>query len=678
MAKCLLILSLLLYSSIVVAQRDSIPLNDNWQFKVDPTGIGLQDGWFNRPLPHSFKVQLPHTWNIDSANQNYYGWAWYQKEISIPSNWRNKNTVLEFGAINHSSIVFVNGDKVSEQIGDGFNKISINLNEKLAYGKRNLITVAVNNDYGKNKVPYGSSFDWPNDGGIIRPAKLIISNKPSAVYLHVKPTINLSNNEGMLNIQLGFARKEKLQLHVVVTEENQPTKNVILNRTVMPAWQGNVATSNFVIPNIHPWHFDFPNLYRIDVSVLKEGKPVDKISTCIGFRELNFRNDQTFLNGERIKLMGVEWTAGSNPNYGLAEPDSLIIAMGRLMKNVNCIFSRQHFQQGDVFYDFCDRNGILVQQEIPLWGGETPGNDTIRRIAFQQLETMIQTLYNHPSIFSWGVGNELRSTEPDIKKLLADLFNRVRLLDPTRKTAYASNALTYSFFNSPNFSPDGAAGSDFLMMNEYGGSWWEVPSGSIGAYLDSVHLTYPDKPLFISEFGLCEPNFKGGDNRRVEDLIYHMAVYESKPFVEGAIYFDLTDYRTHYPGTSENNKYRRRIHGIYDMYGNPKPSMRVLRELSSPVEVQNARHWREGKLNLLIFGSTGLPQHAIKGYKIYISDKIDNYLSFKSYDLPEIKPGEKIDFEVDNIFHDHFIITVVRPTGFVVSQKSFSWDPSDQ
>ena len=51
-------------------------------------------------------------------------------------------------------------------IGDGFNSFSINLNRKLNYGKENVITVGVNNDYGKYKVPFGNSFDWPNDGGI--------------------------------------------------------------------------------------------------------------------------------------------------------------------------------------------------------------------------------------------------------------------------------------------------------------------------------------------------------------------------------------------------------------------------------------------------------------------------------------------------------------------------------
>ena len=666
------------FSLFALAQRDTIQLSNTWQFTVDKNAEGLRGQWFNQPLPNTRFVNLPHTWNIEDDHQNHYGWGWYQKTVTIPFSWRNKAVVLEFGAINHTSFVYVNGKKVAENIGDGFNKFIINLTDKLAYGKENTITVAVNNNYGKVKVPFGNSFDWPNDGGIIRPVRLIVSDKPAASYILATPVLNVATNEGKLNVKLGFDNKSNVQLAVVITEENQSTKNVVLRQTVKPTWELGEAVMNFTLPNIHPWHFDFPALYRIDVTVLNGKKAVDKISTHVGFRELKFVNGQTFLNGERIKLMGVEWTAGSNPDYGFAEPDSVIIAMGGLMKDVNSIFSRQHFQQGDVFYDFCDRNGILVQQEVPLWGPETPANDTIRTIATRQLEVMVKTLYNHPSIFSWGVGNELRARDSDMKEMIAGLLQKARALDPSRHTAYVSNTLKEGFYNSPNFVPDAAADGDYLMMNEYGGSWWGLPVGQIGAYMDSIHLSYPKLPFFISEFGLCEPNFKGGDSRRAEDLIYHIALYESKPYVEGAIYFDLTDYRTHYPGTSERNKFKRRVHGVYDMYGVPKPSMKVLREYSSPLEVQNLNGGKRGKLVVVAYGNVGLPQHTVKGYKLYLSDKTDNYATTKAYDIPEVKPGQRVTVEVDDLYGGAGIVTVVRPTGFVVSQKSFYWTAADQ
>lgn len=664
-----------------VAQRDTINLNSGWNFIMDQKAIGISEKWFEQNLPSNRVVNLPHTWNIENENQNHYGWAWYQKKLNIPAEWKNKNVVIRFGAINHTSMIYINGKKVEQNIGDGFNSFSINLNKKLNYGKENVITVGVNNDYGKYKVPYGNSFDWPNDGGIIRKVALLISVKPSAKYILAEPKLDIESNAGNLKLKVGFEEmttNKDIQLAITIREENQPTKNIIYNATLKPIWQNGIALLNINLPKVNPWHFDFPNLYHIDVKVLNGKHLSDHISATVGFREFKFLRGKTYLNGERIKLMGVEWTSGSNPDFGFAETDSVILSQCKLMKEVNAIFTRQHFQQDELFYDFCDRNGILVQQEVPLWGPETPANDTIRNISMKQLERMIHNFYNHPSIFSWGVGNELRGRDDDMKKMIGELISKARILDSSRHVAYVSNTLTSSFYNNPSFAPDAASDGDYIMMNEYGASWWPVPLGQIHAYLDSVHMSYPDKPFFISEFGLCEPNFKGGDKRRLEDLIYHMAIYESKPYVEGAIYFDLTDYRTHYPGTPVNDKFRRRIHGIYDMYGQPKPSMTVLREMSTPVEVQQVRKWKKGKLNLLIFGSIGLPQHNVKGYKLYISEKNQNYTSGKVYNLPDIVPGQQLDFEVDEINDGNVIVTIVRPSGYIVTQKNFYWTEEDK
>ncbi len=60
------------------AQRDTIPVNNDWQFSIDKKAEGLTGKWFEANLPNARAVQLPHTWNVEEANQNHYGWGWYQ------------------------------------------------------------------------------------------------------------------------------------------------------------------------------------------------------------------------------------------------------------------------------------------------------------------------------------------------------------------------------------------------------------------------------------------------------------------------------------------------------------------------------------------------------------------------------------------------------------------------
>lgn len=684
----------LLQPKCLLAQRDTIWLNSNWKFKTDKQSEGLKAAWFAAPLINSRTVSIPHTWNIEDSNQTHYGWAWYQRNLEIPATYKNKQLVLEFGAVNHTAHIYVNGIKVADHIGDGFNKFKVDISKAVQPGKNNQLTVAVNNDYGKNKVPYGSSFDWPNDGGIIRKVKMMVTHPVAPSQIWVTPTLH-KDSSATVKIKLPFnaailekkyaGLKSTLKLNIQIAPDLEQYKQMnrqpnltmhelartqMVTALVKPDWDGVSAYATVQIPKVKPWHFDFPHLYFVGVFIATDKELIDVIGTNTGFRNLAFINGQTHLNGERVKLMGVEWTAGSNPDYGFAETDSVILANGKLMKDVNAIFTRQHFQQDDLFYDFCDRNGILVQQEVPLWGPETPASETVQQIAMQQLTDMVSNLYNHPSIFSWGAGNELRARDADMKPFISALMKKSRELDPGRNTAYVSNTLTHGYITHSNFVPDAAAEGDYLMMNEYGGSWWSIPTGKIHMYLDSVHMSYPDKPFFISEFGLCEPNFKGGDERRAEDLIYHMASYESKPYVEGAIYFDLTDYRTHYPGTTDIGKFRRRIHGVYDMYGNPKPSMKVLREQSSPIDIQHVANAEKGKLNITLYGSMGLPQHAVSGYQLYISSQSDNFEKAKSYPIPTLKPGQRFTLKVDGL-SDAYYITIVRPTGFVASQKIF-------
>ena len=100
--------------------------------------------------------------------------------------------------------------------------------------------------------------------------------------------------------------------------------------------------------------------------------------------------------------------------------------------------------------------------------------------------------------------------------------------------------------------------------------------------------------------------------------------------------------------------------------------MKVLRELSSPVEIHSFSKEKDGKLSVLLFGSVGLPQHSVKGYSLYLSDRTDNFSNVKAYAIPNLEPGGRTRISVDDLFDGKGFVTVVRPTGYIATQKAIN------
>ena len=106
--------------------------------------------------------------------------------------------------------------------------------------------------------------------------------------------------------------------------------------------------------------------------------------------------------------MGVERMGGSNPDFGMAEPESSIVHDHDELKHLNCILTRAHWPQDDRVLEYCDRHGILVQSEIPAWGWETfkgtatePDPDILEN-GLEQMREMIARTAITPAL-SFGV-----------------------------------------------------------------------------------------------------------------------------------------------------------------------------------------------------------------------------------------------------------------------------------
>src|SRR5260370_11831487 len=103
--------------------------------------------------------------------------------------------------------------------------------------------------------------------------------------------------------------------------------------------------------------------------------------------------------------MGVERMAGSSPEFGMAEPADWIRHDHADMKHLNCVFTRAHWPQDKRVLDYCDRQGILMQTEVPAWGSSTfqgMGPQPVAELlenASDQFPTTLPHVRTHPTLF---------------------------------------------------------------------------------------------------------------------------------------------------------------------------------------------------------------------------------------------------------------------------------------
>lgn len=654
--------SILLISCSQPQKREVIVLSGQWNFLVDSTSVGDSGGWAENGLPAELtrKVIVPHTWNAEKPLARYTGKAWYERTFNVPEKQLSKTTRLQFDAVYHDAFIYVNGKKAGEHLGSGYNRFFVDATPYLKAGE-NTLTVCVDNSYSRRNIPFMRSYDWANDGGIYRNVYEVITSKEAIRNIHVA-ALPLEDGKGQANVKVSFVEEKliepsKIKIEAVVTEENQPTQNIIYKGPLNGKFENGILVSDLSFENINLWHFDSPNLYKIDVKLMVDGIEKDQYSTVFGFRTIKVENNRYLLNGEPMRLMGVEWMPGSTLERGMAETTADFEANLKMMKKANCIFTRFHWQQDEYVFDWCDRNGILVQEEIPYWGIWTILNDTLLPLGFKHLEEMTDAHFNHPSIISWGIGNELYAHDSLNKAGLQKLYDRAKEIDPSRLSTYVTNAL---HFDMPSENKLGDASYDFdmVMFNEYYSTWYKKSIGVISGELDRMIGEYPNKPMTISEWGICDPPQKEeGDERRAREMAQQIEIYGSKPYVAGAIYFCLNDYRTQ-RSDDYSKGYPIRDHGVCDGYQNPKKSYEVLKQISSPMEIRNAIK-KDGKIEITIAGKTGIPSYTLKNY--YIVSGNEKVL------IDELKPGEEKTFEIKSGSQEFGIF---RPTGFEVIHRN--------
>ena len=329
------------------------------------------------------------------------------------------------------------------------------------------------------------------------------------------------------------------------------------------------------------WSPQSPYLYHAPLAVTSGGRTLQTYEMSTGIRSIKVVDGRLFLNGQPVNVRGVALHEDSK-QFGFAIDNRIRDRQLAWIKELGATIVRSHYPLHPYFQEQADRLGILQWSEIPVYSVKTEELKqlVVRKLAARELESNILTNDNHPSVLVWSVGNELSSRPGPVQ---ADYIRRAataaKRLDPTRPVGIAVAGY-------PAVGCQGAAYGplDVIGLNDYFG-WYPGPLGQIADrtllpdYLDSVRQCYPSKAIMITEFG-AEANRDGpveekGTYPFQQDFVdYHLGVYATKPWLSGAIYFALQEFRVRPGWDGGNPRPQPPLHqkGLVSFDGVPKPA----------------------------------------------------------------------------------------------------------
>lgn len=638
--------------------QTSSTLNGVWNISF-PDSVGV----------HAQDVNVPHTYNIMDGLEDYAGKATYSRKFTIPKEMTGRHLRIHFNGVYHSARVLVNGKEAGRHNFAGFTPFSFDITDLVNPDGDNILTVECNNTFSENNLPWMRTFDWANDGGIIREVTLKAYGPHGLRFVHVTPTVNLTDSTASARFDLKLWTNPIAVIDVNITVRDKAAGKVVVSRRMPLRYDKKAGTysTNMKFGKVKLWHFDNPNLYNFTIEVYdKKGNLSDRLTDDFGFRTIKIDGNRILLNGEPVRLPGIENMAGSNPDFGMAESHEYMDFTIGQMKRLNATITRYHWPQDNHRFEVMDSLGILVQEELPWW--QLPWKELtpeLRESAHRQIEEMIEAHYNHPSIYCWGVSNEVADNTEEVLALRDFIHQR----DTTRLVTTMTNHLWQQYEKDPSFA------LDLPTMNEYIGTWHADNRSQLAGILTKVGDVIKDRPLLITEAGLCEPAFAGGDSRRIDEMIYHVSEWQKHPYITGYIYFSLEDYRTQM-GEEGIGRDRVRRHGVCDKRLNPKPSFYVLRQIMSPVEITSVKPYGEKAdesslaniysldrstpdAEITVKTKNTIPSYTLRGYKVKYPDRngVEHFI-----DLPDMQPGSSHKVVLKNINKEYHFM-VIRPNG---------------
>ncbi len=502
-----------------------IAFNNDWLFTEN----------FDAGFDEAVSVRLPHTAKEIPYNyincRDYQMVCGYRKIFTAPGDWQGKKLILRFDGAAHEATVFCNGERVGYH-ACGYTAFCVDITDLVRLGGENVIDVRLDTRESLNIPPFGFVIDYLCYGGLYREVTLEVKEPE-----YIKEV--LIENTGLREIRVRIASECGSLVTDIVDNSG-----AVISSAVGKAFELNV-------PEAELWSVDSPALYTARVRAMRGGECVDEKRLRFGFRTVKFKSDGFYLNGERLKIRGLN-RHQSYAYVGYAMPRSVQELDAEILKNelgVNAVRT-SHYPQSQHFISRCDELGLLVFTELPGW--QHIGDEDWKRQAVKNTDEMVRQYMHHPSIMLWGVRiNESQDCD--------ELYRRTNAVAHTLDSGRQTSGVRY--IEKSRLLEDVYAYNDFSHCGDNAGL---KPKKSVTAKKHNGYL--------VSECnGHMFPTKAFDDERhRLDHALRHAKVLDAMyadDDISGIFPWCMFDYNTHQDfGSGDGICY----HGVMDMFRNPK------------------------------------------------------------------------------------------------------------
>ena len=555
----------------------TLDLAGAWKFALDPLNRGEAFGWSGIvKLPGDWDyVMVPHDFLTD-PRYAYTGVAWYACFIAVPADGgASRAWQLEFDEVFQRCRVWCNGELVGTHEG-GYAPFRLSLAGRLRPGSDNLIVVAVDNRIKERALPGARSgstasdagYPWLNYGGILGGARLV---GRAEAWIESQRIATRFESDGSARIEIDASVRNDGAvatpgaITAAVTDERGKILPVLLTGACMLPAHGTAQVrleGRLPVGTFNRWTPAVPQLYCSRVS-LTAGAMTDESEATFGFRSVETRDGRFLVNGEPVRMLGANRARGNPLTGGIDTDDSVRQDLG-LMAEAGLRFSRlQHTAPGRNALEWADRHGLLLVLEAGNWGYPAAdlASEELRAQFRAEMRELMQLAWNHPSVVGWSLGNEYESWTPEGIAWTKDMAAWVREIDPTRPVTFSAVGRALRELRAAPAGTESAFDAvDFISTNLY------FPVRDMPAFIDPLHLRWPDKPVFVSEFGLRSDQVKS-ERERMNQFDAMLDWVRPRGWICGLSFWSFNDYASRYPGTGADG-YRR--WGLVDEFRKPR------------------------------------------------------------------------------------------------------------